>query len=131
MFGVPTWVLALLGSLALAAGAYFAGDSAGANRVIARDARAAAKLEAARVKMQAAFDVVQGRVAVRETVRVETMREVYRELPTITARPGYGSACIDDDGVRLLDRAAAAARAASGPEPAAPGPEDPRLPAHD
>lgn len=44
-----------------------------------------------------------------ETQRQQSVREVYRETSTITERPVYRNVCVDPDGLRALDRAAAIA----------------------
>jgi hypothetical protein len=118
MFGIPTWGLGLA-ALSLAAGAYFMGDSAGANRVIARDAKAARSITAKAQKIQAQADQVQDGLAAIEGQRRDIVREIYREVPKIIDRPVYRNICVDADGLRLIDRATDAANGRGGPRPVA------------
>jgi hypothetical protein len=94
------------------------GDSIGANRVIARDARAFQHAQDAMKHAAKKLNAAQDRLAAAEGQRRETVREIYREVPTIVDRPVYRTVCSDDDGVSLLDRAAAAANG-GGPQPVA------------
>ena len=136
MFGIPTWGLGLAGALALAIGAYFMGDSAGANRVIARDAREAAKAARDDAKRTRELIAVRNEQEVAEGQRRDTVREIYRDVPKILERPVYRDVCGDADGLRLLRRAAANANGdrsgadAASPEGASPagdsGPGDGR-----
>lgn len=120
MFGLNSYVLiGAVASLALVGtGAYLVGDSAGANRVIARDAKAMQKAIGAINNGRVAIDTLSGRVAEAQVGQQSVIREIYHDATTILQRPVYRSACIDSDGVRLLDRATAAANAGLAGEPA-------------
>lgn len=122
MFGIPN-PYAIAGGVALAlaalGGAYIAGDSAGANRVISRDAKAFKRDNDAMQRAIARMNVVQDKLAHREGERRDQVKEIYREVPKIVDRPVYHTTCIDDDGVRLLERAAAAANGDGRPQPPA------------
>jgi hypothetical protein len=52
---------------------------------------------------------LEAAAAIREQGRQTIVREINREIPTIVREPVYRNVCIDDAGVRALDRAAAAA----------------------
>ncbi|ARS27603.1 hypothetical protein [Sphingomonas sp. KC8] len=69
-----------------------------------RAERAAAKV---RVELQGKNDQSGTASAERETQRQGDVREIYRETEKIIERPVYSARCIDADGVRLLERAAA------------------------
>lgn len=101
----------IVGGLAAAAaiggGSYALGDSAGANRVIAREAKALARITAAADRIRAATDRIAGSTATGRTEQVTTERTIYRDAIKIIDRPVYRSICIDADGGRLLDRAQA------------------------
>ncbi len=103
--------------LALLVAAFFAGDKIGANRVIARQAKVAARIEAARVRIDAQGHRLARAAAARNAQREIVTREIYRALPTTVDRPVYRNLCIDDDGVRLLERAAANANGVDRREP--------------
>lgn len=127
----PIAYLKIAGAAALLGGTYFLGDSNGANRVIARDAKANARIVAAgeRLLRSAQAQDTQGATAAVE--RQTIVREITREVPRIIDRTIYRSACVDGDGIGLLDRAVAAANgefdAARGPDGGArevPAPAD-------
>ncbi|MFT3967098.1 MAG: hypothetical protein QM690_14555 [Sphingobium sp.] len=65
--------------------------------------------EKVRQQLQAQIDASATQHQSAEYARQEQVREIYRETNTITERPIYSSICVDADGVRLLDRAAAVA----------------------
>jgi hypothetical protein len=52
---------------------------------------------------------LEAAAARREQGRETVVREINREIPTIVHDPVYRNVCVDDAGVRALDRAAAAA----------------------
>ncbi len=112
---------ALALALAAATGGFFYGVGVGKDSVragIARDLeRAAAELDRAGDAIAAA----RLRSAGLEQHRQQIVREVYREIPRVVENPVYHNVCIDDDGVRLIERARAAANndAAGGPAAAA------------
>lgn len=102
------------GAIALVGGAYFLGDSSGANRVIARDAKAFARVEKARIAIEADLGRLRVAAAGRQQEQRTIFREIYRDIPTIVERPVYRTICGDADGVRILDRAADAANGIGG-----------------
>lgn len=53
-----------------------------------------------------------------EAQRQQSVREVYRETNTITERPVYRNVCVDADGVRALEKAAAIANGVDPGKPA-------------
>lgn len=95
--------------VALLAVAYIAGRRDG--RAIADGKQAAVDraVEKERGKREGA--VARGDAAgqTRETDRQTHVREITRETNTITERPVYRNVCVDADGVRILDHAAAVA----------------------
>lgn len=127
------WAALLLGigAIALLAGAYVFGRADG--RAIERDKQAAVKAatEAERAKRADRVEQIAGAAQQASTTRQENVREIYRESHTVTERPVYRNVCVDADGMRLLDRAAAAAngedlgRAASGAAESATGKPQP------
>lgn len=106
--------------IALLAVAYIAGRRDG--RAIADGKQAAVDkaVEAERGKREST--VAQGDASgqARETDRQTHVREITRETNTITERPVYRNVCVDADGVRLLDRAAAVANG-DDPRPSTDG----------
>lgn len=104
--------LYLAGAIAatlLLAGVYAFGRHDGASIEIAKQAAIEKAVMAERRKREDRLDQVGAGAARLETKRGEKMREIIRETNTITERPVYRSICVDADGVRALDRAAAAA----------------------
>lgn len=95
--------------VALLVGAYIAGRRDG--RAIADGEQAAADRAVAKERGKREGAVAQGDASgqARETDRQTHVREITRETNTITERPVYRNVCVDADGVRLLDRAAAVA----------------------
>ena len=59
--------------------------------------------------LQARIDAQALRAQATEYDRQENVREIYHESQKVIERPVYRNACIDADGVGLLDRAAATA----------------------
>ncbi len=116
-----TWRIAgeLAAAVAIGGGSYALGDSAGANRVLARHAIAAARIAAAVDRIRTAPDRIAGAAAGARTEQVTTERTIYRDAIKIIDRPVYRSVCIDADGVQLLDRAHASANRGLTGEPAA------------
>lgn len=109
--GIPPWLIGLVSGLALLGGAYLYGDSHGANRVIARNAKAEAKAIAAMEKGRLAIETVSGQLAEAQRDQSTQFRTIYHEATRIIERPVYHNICVDADGVRLLDRARATANA--------------------
>lgn len=108
-------------AIALLAGAYFGGRHDGA--AVERDkaaaiATATAKLRADREQL---MDKLGAAAADRETRRQLDVKEIVRESTRIVDRPVYRNVCVDADGVRLLDAAAAAAGADPGGEAGSAG----------
>lgn len=114
--------LALL--IALLAACYIAGRRDG--RAIADGQQAAVDraVAAERGKREAAVTKGDAAGQARETDRQSHVREITRETNTITERPVYRNVCVDADGVRILDRAAAVANG-DDPRPSAGGAGEP------
>ncbi|MFN3675818.1 MAG: hypothetical protein ACK4TC_07535 [Sphingomonas pseudosanguinis] len=121
-------VIAVAGGLllfvALIAVAYIAGRRDG--RAIADGKQAAVDraVAAERGKREAAVAKGDAAGQARETDRQTHVREITRETNTITERPVYRNVCVDADGVRILDRAAAVANG-DDPRPSAGGAGEP------
>lgn len=94
-------------------------DANGANRIIAREAKSLQRANAAMVAAGRRLASVQDKLVAADADRRDIVREIYRAVPTIVDRPVYRSICADDDGVRLLDRARAAANG-GGSQPTSP-----------
>lgn len=112
----PYAILGALGAIALAAGGgYWRGSQAEHTRHVAREL---AQASAATAKADALAATIRERdaalVAQEDTRRVET-REIVREVPKLVSRTVYRTACVDDDGLRLLARAASAANGGTDP----------------
>lgn len=125
--------LALAGALAACLagiGGYAHGVGVGEAREQAAQKRADDAAEAERRKLQGQIDASAERHQAAEYARQSSVREIYHESQKIIERPVYRNVCIDADGVRLLDAAAATAngagiaRAAGAAAPAAVGPTD-------
>jgi len=127
MFGITTpadfrtvaikALIALVAFTSLMGGAYLKGRSDGRAVVNAQALRAMKKgldaIEAQRVRISAAT----ARAAEAERNRQIIVREFHSEVPTIIRDPVYRNICVDDAGVRALDRLTASANglAPSGP----------------
>lgn len=98
-----------IGALLLLAGVYWFGRGDG--QAIERDKQAAAARAIAeeRARREERVDQVGAGATQAEAVRSTSMTEVRHEIERITERPVYRNVCIDADGVRALDHAAAAA----------------------
>jgi hypothetical protein len=113
---------ALAGVLALGAaagggfihGLHFAQGKADHANIVALDKALGAKRDA-----ENRIAGLEAAAAIRENARQAQVREVYREIPKIVRTNSivYQRACIDDAGVRLLERARSAA---NGGDPGAP-----------
>ena len=122
--------LAIVGGALLAVslliGAYISGRADGQNieqgkqAALERAVRAETDLRASKI--------ATGEAAAQtaEAQRQQSVREVYRETSTITERPVYRNVCIDADGMRALDRAAAIANGDDTGKPAGGTPEAPK-----
>jgi hypothetical protein len=125
MIGLPNPYIMIGGGLLFVAAigsAYLKGDSVGANRVIARDAKAMANATKAMNRAQGVIEDIASAAAPKETARQDIVREIYHEATTIMQRPAMQLPCLDPDGVRLVDRAVANANGGSGTPVAASGP---------
>lgn len=69
---------------------------------------------------QKQIDQLEKAATQREQDRQVEVRNVYTEIPKLIDRPVYRNVCVDGDGVRLLDRAQAAAGGHAGLNPGAP-----------
>lgn len=138
MFGFNPY-LALAGVIALAAAAG-GGFIKGEDHAHAKADQAAlhqlTQALADRDAKQHTIDALETAAAARENDRQAEVREIYRNVPEVITRDHvvYDRTCIDDAGVRLLDRAQAAAAGGAGVHPGAPagqagGPA--KGPAHD
>ncbi|WP_189338381.1 hypothetical protein [Sphingobium sp. SCG-1] len=109
------------GALALAAmtgaAGYFHGLDTGRSRERLASLQDVAKANAARDRLRGAIEQESIHHLSADQARRDTVREIIRESHQVTARPVYRNVCIDADGVRLLDRAQAAA---NGRDPGAP-----------
>jgi Flp pilus assembly protein TadB len=98
-------------------GGFAYGVNVGSAQEKAAQKRADDAAEAERAKRQAAIDASTEQHQAAEYDRQANTREITREVATIIERPVYRSTCLDADGVRLLDRAAAVANGESIGEP--------------
>jgi len=98
-----------IAALLLLVGAFLYGVRMGE----AREARALQKkidrIAAANERIAVAAQAVDRAAAERDTERRTIVREITREVPRIIDRPVYRIVCVDADGVRLVQRAVAAA----------------------
>lgn len=107
--------LAMAGALAAClAGiaAYVHGVGVGEARELAARKRADDAAEAVRRQLQGQIDATAQQHQAAEYARQSNVREIYHESQKIIERPVYRNVCIDADGVRLLDAAAATANGA-------------------
>lgn len=118
MFGLSPYLLlgGVAAMLATSTGAYFYGDSHGADRVIAREAIADAKATAAAVSLA---QERQQHKDDADTAQVERARlyaliraPIDREVTKYVETPAAHSVCITGDGRLLADKAIDAANAA-------------------
>ena len=122
-------VAGLLLSVAAGLGGYVEGVRVGVARVEAAQKRAQDAAAQTRETRQDGVDRSALAHQAAETARRTETREIAHEVEKIVERPVYRDRCVDADGVRLLDRAAAATAAdgagignAAGPAArAAPG----------
>lgn len=113
--------LALAGALAACVagiGGFAYGVNVGSAQEQAAQKRADDAVEVERRKREAAIDASSQQHQAAEYDRQANTREITREVATIIERPVYRSTCLDADGVRLLDHAAAVANGESVGEPA-------------
>lgn len=114
-----------LGGLLLLIGAYFYGRNDGKMIEQGAQARVERAVAKERAKNEAAAD--DGNVAGQsaEMARSSNTKEVYREVQKFIDRPVYGVGCIDADGVRVLERAAANSNGKDTGQPAGGTRRDP------
>ena len=115
------------GALALVGGGFWQGSQREHRTHVIREAAAAARIDAARVKVQAALDTIATQHEATEAARQVETREIIRESVRLVDRPVYRTVCVDADGASLFDRAAANANRegiAVAPVPAAVPAED-------
>lgn len=105
------WALGAACGIGLLSGGFFMGDSYGANRVIARNAKAEAKAIAAMEKGRKAIDTVSGALSEARRDQDTETRVIYHEATRIVERQSRAM-CVDADGVRLFDTARASANRA-------------------
>lgn len=129
MIPLPTTPYLILASAVLTlGGGYYAGSKIEHARHVSREAAAAQRIEAARVKFQAAFDAIATRAVQDTQVQRETFTEIrhvagpiiYRNVSVCvpaTDRPGW-----------LLDRARDAANGVATSEPSGDATPAPDLP---
>jgi|GEM_PF-701983 len=127
--------LALVAVAGLAFGGlmYIRGQSNGEQAGAARAQLRASEIERARLEatraLQGRIDDLAKRQAAIESQRQTATREIHRETERIVETPVYRTVCVDADGVRLLDQAAAVAngdlseRGPAADDPAAAGAE--------
>ena len=116
-----------LGGLLLLIGTYFYGRNDGAQIQIAKYTAVADAVAKERAKHEAVVDDGNTAGQGQETARATASKEVYREIQTIVDRPVYRAGCVDADGVRALDRAAAIANGEDPRQPAGPPAEGPAI----
>jgi hypothetical protein len=129
MPGVPLALASALAACLTGIGGYAYGVHVGtAQEQAAQKARDDAR-ETLRQQAQGRIDTSAQAHQAREYARQTTVRDIYHESEKIIDRPVYGAACIDADGVRLLDRAAATANGQREPDPAGPAAQPSAAPA--
>ena len=108
---IPTLYLrAGIAALITVAG-FYAGSQHEHRTHIAREAVAAARIEAARAKLQTAFDAVAAKQAQAAVVQTQTFTEIRRVASPIVYR--NVAVCADADDASLLDRARNAANSSA------------------
>jgi len=110
----------LLLSVAAGLGGYFHGLDAGKMRQRAVMQKQVDAAHAAREATQQKMEQAALRQLEADQSRKNMHREIVRENLKIIERPVYRTVCIDDDGLRLLDAAAANANGESAGAPAQP-----------
>jgi hypothetical protein len=110
----------VLAFIAAVTGAFFEGKHVEAGEVAKQQLNQLVKALDDRDAKQKQIDALEQQAAVKEQQRQVEVRNVYTEIPKIIDRPVYHNQCVDDDGVRLLDRARAAASGNAGSDPSAP-----------
>ncbi len=98
-----------IGVLLALMGAFFYGQSIGKAKCEVAYARAADK---ARAQREVVLGAAQQQDAIGAAANIERetiVREITREVPKIIDRPVYRNVCVDDAGLRLIERAVEAA----------------------
>jgi hypothetical protein len=110
MIGRSHLVLATaLAACAAGMGGFLYGTGVGVAQEQAAQKRAEDAHLAATEKLQGQIDASTVRAQTAEYARQGNVREIYHESQKIVDRPIYRNVCVDDNGVGLLDRAAATA----------------------
>jgi hypothetical protein len=107
----------VVGPILLLIAAYVLGRTDGAAIVRGEQAAVNDALDQERGRREGQLQKVDAGGAMLELERQAEVREIVRYVPQIIDRPVYRNVCVDGDGMRLLDRAAAAA---NGIDPGAP-----------
>lgn len=104
----------ILGGVLAIAGAYAGGRMDGRSIAQAGELKAERAAAQERARVQGEIERAAEASGTIEVGRQQDVREIYRETETIVERPVYAARCVDADGVRLLERAAAVADGAGG-----------------
>lgn len=118
--GGPLAAGALLLAAASGLGGYFHGLDTGRMREREAQREAVDAALAARDRLRGQIEQAALLHLQADQLRQSTNREIVRESSQIIERPVYRNRCVDVDGVRLLDRAAAAANGEPAPSPSGP-----------
>lgn len=108
---------AALAACASGIGGFFYGTSMGRAAEVAAQKRADDAADAVRQQLQGQIDAAAIAAQNKEYQRQASVREIHNETIKIIDRPVYRNVCIDADGVRLLDHAAATANGEGGTAP--------------
>ncbi len=121
MIGTPYLALGAAGAIVAAAfGGYFHGKHVAAGEASAQKLTQLADALDQKHQAELRIGELEKAAGGREIIRQNNVREIYRAIPQIIRDPVYRNVCIADDGVRLLDRAQAAASGRVGADPATP-----------
>lgn len=122
MFGFNPY-FALAGAIALvaaAAGGFIKGEEHAQAKTDQAALHQLTNALSERDAKQKTIDTLESAAQARENDRQTQVREITREIPEIISRPVYRNVCVDADGVRLLDKARAAANGGAGVDSGAP-----------
>lgn len=121
MIGLPQLLIASLFAVCAAGlGGFAYGNAVGRTAEIAAQKRVNDVREAARQQLQSQIDASATVAQAEEYRRQKSVREINRDTAQILEKPVYRNICIDDDGIRLLDRARTAANGNDIAAPASP-----------
>jgi hypothetical protein len=124
MLGPYRWLAGSLAVLLLLGSAYAKGRSDGSALTHGKYAKAAKAMTDSNEKVAHAARLADAQLIAADQARQTEVREIIRVVPQIIDRPVYRTVCVDADGVRLIERATAAANgrapAVAGPDGAAP-----------